>query len=346
MGFHELAARGILPVPAEVIDAKKALEVGLVNEVVPREQLDARVEAIARHIAQAPLTTLLATKANLKRAWELMGMRVHWQSSNDLVALASISKDVQQLISDGVQGQGPAVRAGPSPGRGGRIDRRRSHLASRGPLVNIADHAISAADSPALIMADGAAISFGELYARSRRVAAVLHDAGLRRGDGVALILPNRPRILRNHLGLPAFRALLHRCQHPLHSRRSRLRHRRLRRQGGVRRRVDGRSRRPRPRRERGGATSTSRSGAASRLGVLRRCPGGGGRGAAVGRRVRDALFVGHHGTAQGRPPAAPHRRQRLLGAGGAGDGADSPLQDVPGQRVPVPRAACITPPA
>jgi enoyl-CoA hydratase len=83
---------------AEVIDAKKALEVGLVNEVVPREQLDDRVEAIARHIAQAPLTTLLATKANLKRAWELMGMRVHWQSSNDLVALASISKDVQQLI--------------------------------------------------------------------------------------------------------------------------------------------------------------------------------------------------------------------------------------------------------
>ena len=83
---------------AEVIDAKKALEVGLVNEVVKREDLDARVDAIARHIAQAPLTTLMLTKANLKRAWELMGMRVHWQSSNDLVALASISKDVQELI--------------------------------------------------------------------------------------------------------------------------------------------------------------------------------------------------------------------------------------------------------
>ena len=40
----------------------------------------------------------MLTKANLKRAWELMGMRVHWQSSNDLVALASISKDVQELI--------------------------------------------------------------------------------------------------------------------------------------------------------------------------------------------------------------------------------------------------------
>ncbi|OBF67972.1 acyl-CoA synthetase [Mycobacterium sp. 852002-51971_SCH5477799-a] len=58
--------------------------------------------------------------------------------------------------------------------------------------MNIADHAIAAAQSPALIT-DGGTISFGELYARSQRVAAALHDAGLRRGDGVALMLPNRP---------------------------------------------------------------------------------------------------------------------------------------------------------
>ncbi len=58
--------------------------------------------------------------------------------------------------------------------------------------MNIADHAIAAAQSPALI-ADAGAISFGELYERSQRVAAALHDAGLRRGDGVALVLPNRP---------------------------------------------------------------------------------------------------------------------------------------------------------
>lgn len=55
--------------------------------------------------------------------------------------------------------------------------------------MNIADHA---AQSPALI-ADGSVISFGELFERSRRVAAALHDAELRRGDGVALVLPNRP---------------------------------------------------------------------------------------------------------------------------------------------------------
>jgi long-chain acyl-CoA synthetase len=61
--------------------------------------------------------------------------------------------------------------------------------------VNIADHAIAAARSPALVI-DGDAISFGELYARSQRVAAALHEAGLRRGDGVALVLPNRPEFL------------------------------------------------------------------------------------------------------------------------------------------------------
>ena len=88
----------------ETVDAQKALEYGLVNEVVPRDQLEDRVEAIARHVAQAPLTTLMATKQNLKRAWELMGMRVHWQSSNDLVTLASMSKDVQALIGQVIQG--------------------------------------------------------------------------------------------------------------------------------------------------------------------------------------------------------------------------------------------------
>ncbi|MGA7132626.1 MAG: acyl-CoA synthetase [Mycobacterium sp.] len=58
--------------------------------------------------------------------------------------------------------------------------------------MNIADHAITAAASPALIMSDGGVIPFGELYAKSQRVAAVLHSAGLRRGDGVALVLANR----------------------------------------------------------------------------------------------------------------------------------------------------------
>ncbi|OBH09393.1 AMP-binding protein, partial [Mycobacterium sp. E1747] len=61
--------------------------------------------------------------------------------------------------------------------------------------MNIADHAIAAASSPALIT-DGETITFGELYARSQRVAAALRAAGLRPGEAVALILPNRPEFL------------------------------------------------------------------------------------------------------------------------------------------------------
>ncbi|OBJ52682.1 acyl-CoA synthetase [Mycobacterium sp. 1423905.2] len=62
--------------------------------------------------------------------------------------------------------------------------------------MNIADHANTAPASLAVVMSDGATTTFGELYARSQRVAALLHDAGLRRGDGVALVLPNRPEFL------------------------------------------------------------------------------------------------------------------------------------------------------
>lgn len=59
--------------------------------------------------------------------------------------------------------------------------------------MDIADHAKSAAQSPALIVADDDVISYAQLHARSRRVAALLHDAGLRRGDAVGLVLTNRP---------------------------------------------------------------------------------------------------------------------------------------------------------
>ena len=60
--------------------------------------------------------------------------------------------------------------------------------------MNISDHATAAADSAAVVVADGETITYGELYARSQRVAALLYEAGLRPGDGVALVLPNRPQ--------------------------------------------------------------------------------------------------------------------------------------------------------
>jgi long-chain acyl-CoA synthetase len=62
--------------------------------------------------------------------------------------------------------------------------------------LNIADHAAKRPDAPALLLPGGDTVTFGELYERSCRVAASLHSAGLRRGDAVALMLPNRREFL------------------------------------------------------------------------------------------------------------------------------------------------------
>ena len=84
---------------APTISAAQALEWGMVNRVVPRAELDDTVEEMARTIAQMPLTTILATKQGLNRAWEMMGMRVHLQQSTDLVALCSGASDVRAFMA-------------------------------------------------------------------------------------------------------------------------------------------------------------------------------------------------------------------------------------------------------
>ena len=70
----------------------------LVNHVVPRDQLESTARGIAMEIAEAPLTTLRATKLMVKRAWELMGMRAHLQWSNDMLTVCTAHTDVRDQI--------------------------------------------------------------------------------------------------------------------------------------------------------------------------------------------------------------------------------------------------------
>jgi len=78
---------------ARTLTADEACEYGLVNKVVPRDQLEAEVEAMAAHIARAPLSTLMGTKALLIRAWEQMGMRQHLQMSADVMSIMEKTSD-------------------------------------------------------------------------------------------------------------------------------------------------------------------------------------------------------------------------------------------------------------
>jgi enoyl-CoA hydratase len=95
---------------APTIDAEQALDWGMVNRIVPRAELETAVEEIARTVAQMPLTTIMATKAGLKRAWEMMGMRVHLQMSTDLVALATGASDVRAKMAS-LRGRRPRQEA-------------------------------------------------------------------------------------------------------------------------------------------------------------------------------------------------------------------------------------------
>jgi enoyl-CoA hydratase len=81
------------------LSAQKAMEWGLINEVVPRPELESRVEEIATTIAQMPLSTILAIKAGVKRAWETMGMRVHLQNTADFITICSGARDVQEYMA-------------------------------------------------------------------------------------------------------------------------------------------------------------------------------------------------------------------------------------------------------
>jgi len=88
---------------AQTLSAEEAFEMGLVNHVVPRADLESTVEAMAAQIAKAPMTTLRATKTLIKRAWEQMGLRLHLQMSNDVLSLTAAHSDVRSIH----EGMGP-----------------------------------------------------------------------------------------------------------------------------------------------------------------------------------------------------------------------------------------------
>lgn len=84
---------------APTLTAEEAAEWGLVNRVVPRDDLEHTVEEMAAQIARMPMTTIMVIKAGIVRAWEQMGMRTHLQGSTDLLTIASGATDVQAFMA-------------------------------------------------------------------------------------------------------------------------------------------------------------------------------------------------------------------------------------------------------
>jgi enoyl-CoA hydratase/carnithine racemase len=108
MNFHQAFEYLYL---SQTVDAREAHRLGMVNRVVPGDQLDETAELVAQQIAQAPLSVLMGIKAGVKRAWEGMGMRVHLQSHLQVMELVGHAGDVAAWRQENVeQGYGMSPR--------------------------------------------------------------------------------------------------------------------------------------------------------------------------------------------------------------------------------------------
>lgn len=88
---------------SQTLTADEAREMGLVNRVVVREDLDSTVDDMATLIARAPLSTLMGAKSLLIRAWDQMGMRQHLQMSADIMSVLEKTSDamaVRQALAE------------------------------------------------------------------------------------------------------------------------------------------------------------------------------------------------------------------------------------------------------
>jgi enoyl-CoA hydratase len=90
----------------DAIDAIEAYRVGLVNRVVPGDDLEAAVGELVRKIAPTPLATLRLTKIALTRAYEAMGLRTAVNANLDLSAILNATGGSEQDEFDRVLAEG------------------------------------------------------------------------------------------------------------------------------------------------------------------------------------------------------------------------------------------------
>jgi enoyl-CoA hydratase/carnithine racemase len=82
------------------ISAARALELGLVNEVVPADELAERAMQLAQRIALVPPLALELTKRTIKKTYEIMGLRdaLDWHRMADTFLLAAETPEKRRLL--------------------------------------------------------------------------------------------------------------------------------------------------------------------------------------------------------------------------------------------------------
>jgi enoyl-CoA hydratase len=80
----------------DMIDAQAAERAGMVNRVVPDDQVESAVESLVRKIAPTPLPVLRLTKIALVRAFEAMGLREAVNMNLDLSSMLNAAETPEQ----------------------------------------------------------------------------------------------------------------------------------------------------------------------------------------------------------------------------------------------------------
>ena len=106
----------------EVIDAQEAWRLGLVNQVVPRDELGARTTELAERISLVPPATAQLVKDSLNQTGDLMGksaswkyhfMAHHWMHNTATAARAleerKSKSSMKEVFADRDRGDRPAV---------------------------------------------------------------------------------------------------------------------------------------------------------------------------------------------------------------------------------------------
>lgn len=72
------------------LDAAKAASLGIVNEMVPAADLDARVDQVVRHMCLLPSGTLVKNKSLMHRYYDAMGMQtmINMTMDNSIIGLS------------------------------------------------------------------------------------------------------------------------------------------------------------------------------------------------------------------------------------------------------------------
>ncbi|MBK0393712.1 enoyl-CoA hydratase [Ramlibacter algicola] len=84
------------------ITAREGLEMGMVNKVVPREQLEAEAMAMAQRIAQCDPFALRLVKRSINRGLDMQGFRSAIQAHFDTHELSHLSEGFQRRRAEGL----------------------------------------------------------------------------------------------------------------------------------------------------------------------------------------------------------------------------------------------------